>query len=274
MTPEGCTDTFSSSSDDPDLTVCVLASGSKGNSIYVSDGHTSLLFDAGLSGIEIERRLNSRNLSPDQLNAIIVSHEHEDHIRSVGVLARRYNLPVYMSSKAQLSASSRIGALGQVIPLQCGCAQCINSFTIHPFYVSHDAEDPMGFTIQKNNFKIGIATDLGIVTTMVKEHLKGCQVLILEANHDSDMLANGPYPWHLKQRIRSRSGHLSNEDAGRLLKEIKHPDLQYVILAHLSEQNNTPEKALREAGQSLASSSANLMVSTQAVCGRLIHLHS
>jgi len=272
MTPEGCVDTLSSSADSPCLTVCVLASGSKGNSVYVSDGHTSLLFDAGLSGKEIERRLNSRNLSAEKLNAIVVSHEHGDHIRGVGVLSRRYHLPVYMSSKAQQAASSRLGPLDQVFPLQCGCDQRINSFTIHPFYVSHDAEDPMGFTIQKNNFKIGIATDLGIVTTMVKEHLKGCQVLILEANHDSDMLANGPYPWHLKQRIRGRSGHLSNEDAGHLLKEIDHPGLQHVVLAHLSEHNNTPEKALREVGQSLSTASTRLTVSDQATCGHLIHL--
>lgn len=254
------------------LSLCVLASGSRGNSIYITDGLTSILVDAGLSGIEIERRLSSRGLSPENLDAIVVSHEHNDHIRGVGVLSRRFDLPVFISSKTYSSASSKLGDIENINNFHCGSSFHINSLTIHPFSISHDAEDPAGFTVAKNGAKIGIATDLGIATSMVKEHLKECSLLVLEANHDAVMLAEGPYPWSIKQRVKSRVGHLSNEESKNVLSEIKHDGLRHVVLAHLSEQNNTPQKALAEVGAALNNCDTCLSVAQQHQCGVLLHL--
>lgn len=236
------------------LSVCVLASGSKGNAIYISDGRTALLVDVGLSGIEIERRMRSAGLPVDRLNAILVSHEHSDHVRGVGVLSRRYRLPVYISPRTQKAAGTQLGRLHEIRHFEIGRSFTLDGLIIHPFATSHDAEDSAGFTISQNGHKIGIATDLGIATGMVKEHLKTCALLILEANHDPTMLIEGPYPWPLKQRIKSRNGHLSNEDSGSLLAEICHNGLCHVILAHLSETNNTPQKALHAIEKALGES--------------------
>jgi phosphoribosyl 1,2-cyclic phosphodiesterase len=257
---------------DCNLAVCVLASGSKGNAIFISSGDTSLLIDAGLSGIEIERRLRSRGIDPKSLNAILVSHEHSDHIQGVGVLSRRYKLPVYINSKTRMAAVSQLGNLYESKAFVCGSIFTINDLPIHPFSISHDATDPCGFTVNQNGTKIGVATDLGIVTSMVKEHLKGCTLLILEANHDEKMLINGPYPWPVKQRIKSRTGHLSNAASKTLLNELQHDGLKHVMLAHLSETNNTPQKAVNEVGRALTRCKARLYVATQDKCGVLLHL--
>jgi phosphoribosyl 1,2-cyclic phosphodiesterase len=255
---------------DYNLGVCILASGSKGNAIFISSGDTSLLIDAGLSGIEIERRLRSRGLDPEKLDAILVSHEHSDHIQGVGVLSRRYKLPVYINSKTRKAAVSQLGNLYDVKKIECGSMFTINDLSIHPFSISHDAEDPCGFTLNQNGTKIGIATDLGIATSMVKEHLKDCTLLILEANHDETMLINGPYPWPIKQRIKSRTGHLSNAESKHLLNELQHDQLKYVMLAHLSETNNTPQKAVNEVSRALTRCTARLDVATQDKCGALL----
>ena len=254
------------------LKVCILASGSKGNAVFVSGGATSILIDAGLSGVEIERRLKSRGLDPNNLDAILVSHEHSDHIQGVGVLSRRYKLPVYISTKTQHAAASQLGNIYDLKTIECGSTFAINDLAIHPFSISHDAADPCGFTIHQNQTKIGIATDLGIATAMVKEHLKGCTLLILEANHDEEMLINGPYPWPIKQRIKSRTGHLSNAASKILLKELQHDCLEHVMLAHLSETNNTPQKAVHEVGQALTRCRARLHIASQNECGVLLRL--
>ena len=246
----------------PPVSVCVLASGSKGNSIYISDGQTSILVDAGLSGIEIERRMKSRGLDPESLKAIVVSHEHDDHIRGVGILSRRFALPVYINSKTLQAAASQLRKVSEQF-FRCGVDFEIDTLKIHPFSISHDATDPAGFTIDLHHKKIGIATDLGIATAVVKDRLKTCNLLILEANHDPDMLMNGPYPWHLKQRVKGRTGHLSNQDSRCLLQEIHHSQLQHVILAHLSEINNTPQKAREEICQAIDSHQTQLTISTQ-----------
>jgi len=257
---------------DFNLSVCILASGSRGNAIFLSDGFTSILLDAGLSGIEIERRMQSKGLSPRDLDAILVSHEHADHIQGVGVLSRRFNLPVYITPKTRKIAASQIGSVYSVKEFECGTTFKIEGLIIHPFAVSHDADDPAGFTIYQNGTKVGIATDLGLATSVVKEHLKGCNLLILEANHDLTMLNSGPYPWPLKQRIRSRIGHLSNEASKQLLRGLQHERLEHVVLAHLSEINNTPQKALGEVGRALTHSNTKLDVASQDECGALIHL--
>ena len=242
---------------------CVLAGGSKGNSVYVSDGTTAILMDAGLSGIEIQRRLQSLGIHPQDLDAIVVSHEHADHIHGVGVLSRRWNLPVYLNEKTRLAGESRMGCLNEIREFECGLDFTVNTLSIHPFSLSHDAEDPAGFTVHRDHLKLGIATDLGIATSMVKLHLRDCDALILEANHDPRMLENGPYPWPLKQRISGRCGHLSNEDSRNLLAEVRCANLRHVVLSHLSEQNNCPETAVRAVSEALSDGKASLSVAHQ-----------
>ncbi len=254
------------------LSVCVLASGSKGNAIYVSDGKTNILVDAGLSGSEIIRRLRLKGLNPNILTGIIVTHEHTDHVRGVGVLSRKFGLPVYMSRQTGNVVGSQIGRIQQITYFESGETFQLKTLTIHPFSISHDAEDPIGFTVKQNGIKIGIATDLGIATSMVKEHLKECALLIVEANHDPTMLMEGPYPWFLKQRIKGRSGHLSNSDSKSLLEDVRHERLRYVILAHLSETNNTPEKAVKAVESALDACNTRIDVATQDRCGNIIFL--
>ena len=254
------------------LQVCALASGSKGNAIYVSDGETRILIDAGLSGIEIRRRLERRKLAAETLDAIVVSHEHIDHIKGVGVLARKFDLPVYMTPQTAAAAAPVMGKVTSTVHFSCGRAFQINELVIHPFSTSHDATDAAGFTISANGAKMGIATDLGIATRMVREHLKGSSLVIVEANHDLTMLEQGPYPWPVKQRIKSRMGHLSNVDSRDLIGEILHSNLKHVILGHLSDTNNTPETALRDVGPVLSGCRACLSVAVQDQCGELIDI--
>ncbi len=257
---------------DTALTLCILASGSKGNAIFISDGRTSLLIDAGLSGKEIERRMRSRDLDPAALDAILVTHEHADHVRGVGVLSRRYGLPVHISPGTDEAAAHQMGKIQDVRHFECGGSFAIDDLTIHPFSTSHDASDSAGFTVQRNGVKIGIATDLGIATSVVRTHLQNCSLLVLESNHDPKMLMEGPYPWHLKQRVRGRTGHLANEASRDLLGELLHDGLGHVVLAHLSEQNNTPELALRAAGPVLSHSRVNLTVAAQHETGEIFRL--
>jgi len=256
---------------DYNLAVCVLASGSKGNAIYISDGFTAILIDAGLSATEIKRRLKSRGLNPRDLSAILVTHEHSDHIQAVGVLSRQLKLPIYLSRSIEKKLSSG-NSLHEIRTFNSGSTFQINNLAVHPFAVSHDAADPVGFTIGQNGSRIGVATDLGTVTPHVKENLKHCHLLILEANHDPDMLINGPYPWYLKRRIQSRSGHLSNGQSKRLLMELQHKGLEHVILAHLSQTNNAPQKVLAEVSEALTRCKPRLTVASQHRCGEVIYL--
>jgi phosphoribosyl 1,2-cyclic phosphodiesterase len=253
------------------LSVCVLASGSKGNATYISAGSTSILVDAGLSGTEIRRRLKSRGLRAKDLDAILISHEHIDHIQGSGILSRKLKLPVYMSRKIP-DRSPLPSKAYTVKAFECGRRFQINNLMVHPFSVSHDAEVPAGFIIGHNGTRIGIATDLGIATSLVKDHLKCCDLLIIEANHDPAMLENGPYPWPIKQRIKSRIGHLSNAESKNLLMELQHKNLKHVILAHLSQTNNTPQKALAEAAKALTHCRPRLTVASQNRCGELVYL--
>lgn len=252
--------------------VCVLASGSKGNAIYVSDGATSVLIDAGLSAIETERRLHSRGIDPKDLDAIVVSHEHGDHIRGVGALSRRYQLPVHINAPTFAHARAQLGTLYETVKFSSGNSFCIGNLCLQPFSVSHDASDSVGFTIQDDTIKLGIVTDLGVATQLVRHHLKGCRLIILEANHDPTMLEEGPYPWHVKQRIQSRRGHLSNEASRDLLGEIWHQGLSRVVLAHLSETNNRPDRALCVVGEVLSRHPVQLSVAQQHVAGEMMNL--
>ena len=256
------------------LSVCILASGSKGNAVYLSDGETRILVDAGLSGREIERRMGERQLSATDLDAILVTHEHSDHIQGVGVLARRYKIPVHISRRTAQAGNGRLGKVADLVHFRCGTRFEIGGLEIHPFATAHDAADSAGFTVCGGGCKAGIATDLGVATELVKRHLEGCRLLVLEANHDPQMLIDGPYPWPLKQRIRGRNGHLSNAQCRDLLGDLLHGGLEHVILAHLSENNNTPAHALNTVSEALehANHPARICVATQESVGEAIPL--
>jgi phosphoribosyl 1,2-cyclic phosphodiesterase len=256
---------------DYNLAVCVLASGSKGNATYISDGSTAILIDAGLSAMEIKRRLKSRGLNPKDLNAILVTHEHSDHVQAVGVLSRQLKIPVYLSRNIKKRVYMG-NSVHEIRTFNSGSTFQIENLAVHPFAVSHDAADPVGFAIGQNGSRIGVATDLGTVTPHLKENLKHCHLLILEANHDPQMLVNGPYPWYLKRRIQSRSGHLSNRQAKRLLMELQHKGLEHVILAHLSQTNNAPQKVLAEVSEALTLCKPRLTIASQHRCGEIIYL--
>lgn len=229
--------------------VSALASGSKGNSVLIDGPEGSLLVDAGLSAREILRRLDHSGFSPDRLTAILVTHDHSDHLRGVRVLAKRLGLTVYGTEETLKAAELPAGY--KVRTVRSGEDFSTAGFTIRPFSLPHDALDPVGYILKRGGVKVGIATDLGCVTALVRKRLAGCDMLVLESNYDEEMLRKGPYPWFLKQRIRSRKGHLSNESSSQILGELLHPGLQHVILAHLSEINNCPEAALGEATGSI-----------------------
>lgn len=252
--------------------VCVLASGSRGNATYVSDGRTNILIDAGLSGVELQRRMAAKGIDPRNLDAILVSHEHADHIHGVGVLSRRFGLAVHISDATHRASEKNLGRLSAVHPFACGDAFSVGTLAIHPFSISHDAIDPAGFTISSAAGKLGLATDLGVVTGVVRDHLQDCDILILEANHDSQMLIDGPYPWPLKQRIRGRSGHLSNDDAALLLETLLHERLAHVVMAHLSEENNTPRKVLQVMQELIREPGPRLHVASQSDGSALLTL--
>ena len=251
--------------------VCPLASGSKGNSLFVSCNNISILVDAGLSGIETQRRLNAVDLEPESLEAIIITHEHSDHVKGAGVLHRRYKIPVYITEKTW-QATSNLGEIKDLRFFECGKSFKIKQIKINPFSISHDAADPVGLTLEYKEYKIGVATDLGIATNLVKNHLNNSDILYLESNHDPDMLINGSYPWHLKQRVKSRTGHLSNIDTKNLILELETQNLKHVILAHLSEENNHPQIAFNEVLKSLNGSDTSLHVASPDKPGKLIKL--
>jgi len=227
------------------LTICVLASGSKGNSIYIEEGHTRLLIDAGLSGREISRRLREIQVDPAALSALIVSHEHSDHVRGAGVLARQLGLTVFGTARTLEALAGSFRGDEDLRTFRNDESFRVDGLRVRAFSTSHDAVDPVGFRIRGRHAAVAVATDLGFASHLVRHQFRGADLAILEANHDERMLMEGPYPWELKQRVRSRSGHLSNREAGELLAELAQNGLRRGILAHLSEQNNTPDLALR-----------------------------
>jgi phosphoribosyl 1,2-cyclic phosphodiesterase len=238
------------------LRVCLLASGSKGNALYIESGESRLLIDAGLSARELTTRLDRIGVAGEHLNGLLVTHEHSDHCRGLGPMARRFGLPVHIHHDTH-AALPRVGNIPGLRMFETGEVLAFRDMKVETFPITHDAAAPVGFTIETGEGKIGVATDLGIATRLVGQHLKGCRVLVLESNHDEGMLQNGPYPWHLKQRIRSNHGHLSNHASSELLEGLLWEGLEAVFLAHLSETNNHP---------SLAESCALEMLAGQNVC--------
>src|SRR5690625_5266773 len=204
------------------LRFSVLASGSTGNAFYIESENTRLLIDVGLSGKQMDRLFEQVKVDPNELTGILVTHEHTDHIKGLGVLARKYNLPIFANEKTWNKMESNIGklTLDQKFNFESNTIQTFNDIDVESFSVSHDAVDPMFFTFHKGEKKVALITDLGYVSERIKKTIEGANAYIIEANHDINMLQMGHYPWNVKRRILGDYGHISNEDCGLALSDI------------------------------------------------------
>lgn len=237
----------------------ILGSGSAGNAIYVSSGETRILIDIGFGPRQLTQRLEQIGADPSQIDAVLISHEHTDHIQGLKFLNYYPNIFCYANRSTAEAINQVSGFLpGKLRLFSNGEPFSVGQISINPFSVLHDAIDPVGFEIVCNGVKIAVATDLGFVTALVRERMKDSDCVVIEANHDEGLLKNNIHrPWSLKQRILGKTGHLSNESAGRLLAEIVHERLRSIVLAHVSRDCNTPamarttvEKYLAKAGMS------------------------
>lgn len=229
------------------MKICSLASGSSGNCVYVGDEETHILIDAGISGKRVKAGLEAIGIDIRSIQALLITHEHSDHISGVGVLARKYRIPIFSKEKT-LNAVLRAKSVGVIDPalfnpLEADSPFMVGTINVMPFSSSHDAVDPLCYTFSKEGKKIGFATDLGNYNDYIRGHLQDANVLYLEANHDVRMLEVGPYPFFLKQRILSDVGHLSNDLSAELICKLYHEGLSHIILAHLSHENNMPDVA-------------------------------
>ena len=225
----------------------VLASGSSGNTCYVETDETRVLIDAGLSCRETVKRLELIGVNPQELDALILTHEHHDHIKGAGPIVRRFDIPLYLNTATLRKGMKTLGDVRRPVPVNTGQTIAIKDLFIETFTKCHDAADPMGIVFSCNGVRVGMVTDMGRSTRLVEDRLRGCQALIIEFNHDQDMLEQGPYPLDLKKRIKGQDGHLSNLQAGDLLRALCHADLRAVILAHLSKENNEAQRAIEVA---------------------------
>ena len=229
------------------MRLCSIASGSSGNCIYIGSDNTHLLIDTGISKKRIDEGLAELGLSGEDISGILITHEHSDHIQGLGVFSRKYSVPIY-ATKGTIAGIKNYKSLGKMpegIYNEVPKDECfmIGDLTVKPFAISHDANEPSGFRVEKEDKAVAVATDLGVYNDYTIENLKNLNAIILEANHDIHMLEVGPYPYYLKQRVLSNHGHLSNELSGRLLCNILHDKLSHIILGHLSKENNFPELA-------------------------------
>ncbi len=229
------------------MRLCSIASGSSGNCIYVGSEATHLLVDVGISGKKTEAGLKSLDISPRDLDGILITHEHADHIAGIGVMARKYGVPIYATS-GTIAAIKAIPSVGKIdddlfVEVHEDQKLVIKDITVNPMKISHDAAQPVAYRFGYGSKKVAVCTDLGVYNDYTVECLRGMDALLLEANHDVNMLQVGPYPYYLKQRILGDRGHLSNENSGKLLSRVLHDNLSTIILGHLSKENNMPELA-------------------------------
>lgn len=229
------------------LELCSIASGSSGNCICVGSDNDHILIDAGISGKKIEKGLESMDLKACELEGILVTHEHIDHVAGIGVMARRYHLPIY-ATQLTIDAIKRVKSVGKIDetlfhPIIVGEKFEIGDMSFEPISISHDAADPVAYKASNNKRSMAVITDLGTYDETIIEKLQNLDGLLLEANHDINMLQMGPYPYPLKQRILGDRGHLSNERSGQLLCELLHDKFGTVLLGHLSKENNYEELA-------------------------------
>jgi phosphoribosyl 1,2-cyclic phosphodiesterase len=236
------------------MRVTVLGSGSGGNATLVEAGDVRILIDAGFSGRDLERRMLEVDVEPASVTGVIITHDHGDHTRGMGVLARRFGLPLFITARTRAACSALLNGSEDVREYRSSVPFSLGPLEVRPFLTVHDAADPVAVTVRNvaTGARLGIATDLGRPTAAVRAELAGCHMLVLEANHDDALLWAGPYPWSVKQRIASSHGHLSNRAAAELARELFHPGLTHVVLAHLSEHCNDRSLAAEAVGTALA----------------------
>ena len=240
------------------VSVSVLASGSRGNAALVESSNARILVDAGISCRETFKRLKSIGRDPREMSAILITHEHSDHVYGLATLAKKLNVPIFMTGATHQSWSRSVrdarGERPQVAKLEIfssGRTFHVGDIAVMPFTIPHDAADPVGFTFRAEGTKIALVTDLGYMPASVCDQLRKCDVLMIESNHDVEMLRGGSYPWSVKQRVMSRVGHLSNESLAQFFAQNYDGGASYIVLAHLSAENNHPEIALKAAEDAL-----------------------
>ena len=220
-------------------------SGSSGNSTYIGNGNTHILIDAGVSCKQIVEPIGELGVAPGDIDAVFITHEHIDHIKGIGVLARKYRIPLYATPGTWQGIGKTVGDIPEesVRYVYPGSMTLVGGLCVKPFSIPHDAAEPVGYSVFTDNRKLTVATDIGCPTEEIKDNIYDSDVLLLEANHDVNMLQVGPYPYPLKQRILGDRGHLSNENSGRLLCRLLHDNLKHIVLGHLSKENNIPQLA-------------------------------
>lgn len=250
---------------------CSLYSGSSGNCLFVESSDTKILIDAGESAKKIINALSSINVSIENINAIIVTHEHIDHVKSIGTLSQKYNIPVYATKKTWNAMPNQSQKINSIYQKQFSANHDfkINDLTISPFSISHDAADPCGFNIINNTKQISIATDLGHVSEQLIKNLSNSSFVLLESNYDPNILKMSKYPYYLKERISSDLGHLSNYDAAQIISVLSQNKLKSVMLGHLSKENNFPELAYKTVIDELIQNNCNLSDLTINVATRI-----
>lgn len=224
-----------------------VASGSSGNCICLGSDQCHVMIDAGISGKRIEGGMNTYDYTTSDMDGVLITHEHSDHIQGLGVVARKYGLPIY-ATKGTADAILQSSSVGKIDPslfhvIEAGKTFFIGNLEIYPMSISHDAADPVAYLVSDGRHRVGVVTDLGYYDADIVSHMEGLDALLLEANHDIHMLQVGAYPYPLKQRILGERGHLSNETSGQLLGQILHDGMQHILLGHLSKENNYDELA-------------------------------
>lgn len=224
-----------------------VASGSSGNCICLGSDQCHVMIDAGISGKRIEEGMNTYDYTTSDMDGVLITHEHRDHIQGLGVVARKYGLPIY-ATKGTADAILQSSSVGKIDPslfhvIEAGKTFFIGNLEIYPMSISHDAADPVAYLVSDGRHRVGVVTDLGYYDADIVSHMEGLDALLLEANHDIHMLQVGAYPYPLKQRILGERGHLSNETSGQLLGQILHDGMQHILLGHLSKENNYDELA-------------------------------
>jgi len=254
------------------LRFSLLGSGSKGNTTLIVSNDAKILIDGGFSLRQLNLRLAAVGQSLEDVDAVFVTHEHSDHVGGLGVLARNVAAPVYMTAGTYESLPPQVGALPRLELFEAGDTIAVKDLRVSSFSVSHDAADPVAYTINANGAKLGLAADLGHPSQLVRSRLAGSHALVLESNYCPDMLRRGDYPPQVQQRIRSRVGHLSNQDMTSLLSDLIHEQLRMVVLVHLSENNNEPELVRAMAARALNGHPAEIVVAMQDAPTRLFEV--
>jgi phosphoribosyl 1,2-cyclic phosphodiesterase len=245
------------------LKFSILSSGSGGNSVYIEADGKRILIDAGLSEKKLSQRIAHIDRPLKGLDAVFATHEHSDHIRGMGPLLRKHQIQLYTTEGTYKRASSTLGKLPGFNTIRAGQPIEFGELMVEPYATPHDAEESVAFVIHYRGLRLGLATDLGKVTAEVKNKLQNLDALLIEANHDVEMLDAGPYPWVTKRRIKSDVGHLSNEACGEMLASVKHSGLRLVVLMHMSETNNHPDLARLTAQQALGQDTPNMIIAEQ-----------